>query len=99
METLGPDTIRPYRECQGSWRPDFLVEKVVDPENPSYTVEQFRICEINARFCWNGFLHAAHGQQALISLGAEKRGFVGATDPNQVRERFTINNVMLAGTC
>jgi hypothetical protein len=37
-------------------------------------MEQFCICEINARFCWNGFLHAAYGQKAL---GAEQKGFVG----------------------
>lgn len=84
METLDTDVIRPYRERQGSWRPDFLVERDIDPSCPNSTVERFQICEINARFCWNGFLHAAHGQQALTDLGAEKRGFWGATDPNKV---------------
>ncbi|KAJ7824264.1 hypothetical protein B0H14DRAFT_3088793 [Mycena olivaceomarginata] len=84
IDTLAPETLAPYRERLGFWRPDFLVESVADPTTPSGTREQFRICEINARFCWNGFLHTAYGQQALVDLGAETNKFVGATDPKQL---------------
>ncbi|KAJ7343928.1 hypothetical protein DFH08DRAFT_871481 [Mycena albidolilacea] len=84
IDTLAPETLAPYRERLGSWRPDFLVESVPDPTTPSGTREQFRICEINAHFCWNGFLHTAYGQQALVDLGAETNRFVGATDPKQL---------------
>ncbi|KAJ6486947.1 hypothetical protein C8R45DRAFT_996565 [Mycena sanguinolenta] len=77
------DILPPCRERLGSWRPDFLVESVPDPTTPSGTKEQFRICEINSRFCWNGFLHLPYGQQALVDLGAETNGFVGAADPKQ----------------
>ena len=43
-----------YRTRQGSWRPDFLLENN----------ENYRVCEINARFSFNGFLHTAFCQQA-----------------------------------
>ncbi|KAF7363696.1 Circularly permuted ATP-grasp type 2 [Mycena sanguinolenta] len=84
IDNLHPDTLPPYRQRLGCWRPDFLVESVADPKMPSGTREQFRICEINSRFCWNGFLHTAYGQQALVDLDAKSNGFVGATDPEQV---------------
>jgi hypothetical protein len=77
---LDAGAIRPFRQRLGSWRPDFLIELIPDPQAPSLTMEQFCICEINARFGWNGFLHAAYGQKALIDLGAEQKGFVGAAD-------------------
>ncbi|KAF7349305.1 Circularly permuted ATP-grasp type 2 [Mycena sanguinolenta] len=89
LDTLHPDILPPYP--LGSWRPDFLVENVVDPTTTSGTREQFRICEINSRFCWNGFLHLPYGQQALVDLGAETNGFVGAVDPKQFLDSlFTV---------
>lgn len=81
MEGQGADIIPPYRYCQGSWRPDFLLES---PED-SGQVENFRICEINARFFPNGFLLTAFGQQALSSMGIEKYGLSGAATPEKVR--------------
>ncbi|KAJ6502253.1 hypothetical protein C8R45DRAFT_1060570 [Mycena sanguinolenta] len=64
---------------------------VADPKMPSTTREQFRICEINSRFCWNGFLHTSYGQQALMDLDAETNGFLGATNPKQVLDSlFTL---------
>lgn len=66
----------------GSWRPDFLVEDGPDGE------ENFRITEINARFSFNGFMHAAYGQQALAlavqGQGSEATRLVGATEPEMV---------------
>lgn len=66
-----------FHTCQGSWRPDFLLEKVE-------SVEQFRICEINARFAFNGFLHTAFGQQALIDMGAEAKNLTAPASPEKV---------------
>ncbi|ATY62170.1 taurine catabolism dioxygenase [Cordyceps militaris] len=66
--------LAPYStETLGSWRPDFLVEDDNGDEN-------FRLTEINARFCFNGFMHGSYGQTALDSMGMEKSGLVGAAD-------------------
>ena len=51
--------IPPFRECQGSWRPDFLLESPTG---------QYRVCEINGRFPFNGYMHTAFGQQAHIDM-------------------------------
>ncbi|KAI2732198.1 hypothetical protein CBS147332_1337 [Penicillium roqueforti] len=80
MQQLDAHVLRPFRSCQGSWRPDFLLESSDDPER----IENYRICEINARFCWNGFLFTAFGQQALLNMGVEQYGIKGATDPQKV---------------
>ncbi|KAJ5773681.1 hypothetical protein N7457_008577 [Penicillium paradoxum] len=80
MENLDGRVLRPFKSCQGSWRPDFLLESSDDPEQ----IENYRICEINARFCWNGFLFTAFGQQALLNMGIEQYGIKGATDPQKV---------------
>lgn len=69
--------IPPFHKCQGSWRPDFLLEEVE-------SVEQFRICEINARFAFNGFLHTAFGQQAFIDMGAEAKNLEPPAPPEKV---------------
>ncbi|OJJ88497.1 uncharacterized protein ASPGLDRAFT_63369 [Aspergillus glaucus CBS 516.65] len=69
--------IRPYKECQGFWRPDFLLEHDAD-----LGIENFRICEINARFCWNGYMHTAFGQEAYSAF--EQRGLVDAADPGTI---------------
>ncbi|KAL4925440.1 uncharacterized protein BDV17DRAFT_185170 [Aspergillus undulatus] len=80
MQQLESHELRPFRACQGSWRPDFLLESSNDPNG----IENYRICEINARFCWNGFLFTAFGQQALLNMGLEQYGLKGATDPRKV---------------
>lgn len=83
MEGLGADVLPPYRHRQGSWRPDFLLESSDDPGQ----IENFRICEINARFFSNGFLLTAFGQRALSSMGLEKNGLWGAATPEKVRSQ------------
>ncbi|KAM3446412.1 hypothetical protein MY3296_009700 [Beauveria thailandica] len=66
--------LAPYSAATlGSWRPDFLVE-----DDKGY--ENFRLTEINARFCFNGFMHASYGQTALDSMGMQSSGLVGAAD-------------------
>ncbi|KAL7786725.1 hypothetical protein V8C37DRAFT_391856 [Trichoderma ceciliae] len=71
-----------YASCRGSWRPDFLVEEV---KNEDGTVtENFRITEINARFSFNGFMHATYGHMALDDTGTGRYGLVGATKPKEV---------------
>ncbi|OAA60859.1 hypothetical protein ISF_05898 [Cordyceps fumosorosea ARSEF 2679] len=66
--------LAPYSAATlGSWRPDFLVEDDNGEEN-------FRLTEINARFCFNGFMHGSYGQTALDNMGMDKSGLVGAAD-------------------
>ncbi|PGH15470.1 hypothetical protein AJ79_02447 [Helicocarpus griseus UAMH5409] len=74
LEGQRSDNDPPYKERLGSWRPDFLVE---DDETGS---ENYRLTEINARFCFNGFMHQAYGQEALSTLGVGNNGTVHATD-------------------
>ncbi len=61
MDSQSRDVVPQFRKCQGSWRPDFLLES-------TNSTEQHRICEINGRFAFNGFLHTAYGQQAHIDM-------------------------------
>ncbi|KAE8349285.1 hypothetical protein BDV28DRAFT_163716 [Aspergillus coremiiformis] len=76
------DTV-PYRDVLGSWRPDFLVEeKPADASGPS--MEIFRLTEINARFCFNGSMHQAYGQEALTNLGMGRHGIRHATDSSAI---------------
>ncbi|GAT25085.1 taurine catabolism dioxygenase TauD [Aspergillus luchuensis] len=67
IDSQVPSKIHPYRKCRGSWRPDFLIEE--DNEGASGSLENFLISEINARFCFNGLMYAACGQQALEEQG------------------------------
>ncbi|KAI5459215.1 hypothetical protein BGZ63DRAFT_361745 [Mariannaea sp. PMI_226] len=64
----------------GSWRPDFMVEVGDSGE------EVFSITEINARFCFNGFMHVFYGQHALEGSlhglsDEESKELIGANDP------------------
>ncbi|KAH7125922.1 hypothetical protein EDB81DRAFT_663481 [Dactylonectria macrodidyma] len=70
-----------FPACQGSWRPDFLVE---DNPDSSDAMENFRITEINARFCFNGFMHQAYGQQALGDLVSGAATLADATDAEKI---------------
>lgn len=72
-----------FAACRGSWRPDFLVNEVTNADGT--TVENFVITEINARFSFNGFMHAAYGQLALDDMGLERHGLASATDAKEVR--------------
>lgn len=47
-------------------------------------VETFRICEINARFSWNGYMMCALGQEALLDMGVCGGELSGGTDPKKV---------------
>ncbi|CAG8359023.1 unnamed protein product [Penicillium salamii] len=73
-----PSLFRPWNERQGSWRPDFLVE--IDEAG----LEAFRICEINARFCFNGFMHGGFGQDSLSEFDLESRGLVHCVDGESI---------------
>lgn len=73
----------------GSWRPDFLVE------DDGSGHENFRLTEINARFCFNGFMHASYGQSALDEMGMKKAGLVGAADSTEVFQIHAFNSQSL----
>ncbi|GLI75899.1 hypothetical protein PoHVEF18_004165 [Penicillium ochrochloron] len=81
MDSQPESVIRPFETCTGSWRPDMLLEPAVDGGT-----ENYRICEINARFCMNGFLVTAYGQQALLDMGVGRNGLKGVTDPETGEE-------------
>ena len=51
-------------------------------------LENYRLTEINARFCFNGFMHQAYGQEALSALGVGTNGTVHATDSVKVCPGF-----------
>ncbi|KAM0145449.1 hypothetical protein ACHAPC_010535 [Botrytis cinerea] len=68
-----------YRECRGSWRPDFLVEDVLDETGVS--VENYRITEINARFSFNAFILGTIAHEGLQDMGVGSNGLKCATDP------------------
>ncbi|TGO83537.1 hypothetical protein BPOR_0630g00060 [Botrytis porri] len=76
-----------YRECRGSWRPDFLVEDVLD--NNGMAVENYRITEINARFSFNGFILTAIACEGLQDMGIGKNGLRCATDPTKILDGIT----------
>ncbi|KAL7905931.1 hypothetical protein GGI35DRAFT_459674 [Trichoderma velutinum] len=79
----------PYEACRGSWRPDFMVEEIKTQDG--IAVENFRITEINARFSFNGFLHATYGHMALDDTGMRSHGLVSATSPKEIVDRlFTL---------
>ncbi|KAJ6001300.1 hypothetical protein N7522_006527 [Penicillium canescens] len=82
LEAQNIDSMRPFTKFCGSWRPDFLIEKQTGLANKE--AEAFRICEINARFCWNGYMMSALGQKALLDMGICRNGIVGGTDPRKI---------------
>jgi hypothetical protein len=53
-------------------------------------MEEFRICEINARFCWNGYMHAAFGQVSLSAFNLGSRGLVHAVEGEMVSRAMEI---------
>ncbi|KAI1391875.1 uncharacterized protein F4822DRAFT_441117 [Hypoxylon trugodes] len=82
-EQVSRGKLAKYSACQGSWRPDFLVEG--DSTNPdAVNAEKFRITEINARFSFNGFMHEAYGQQAVDKMDLGAYGLNSATDASKI---------------
>ncbi|PQE31823.1 taurine catabolism dioxygenase protein [Rutstroemia sp. NJR-2017a WRK4] len=73
-----------YRECRGSWRPDFLVEGALDETGRA--VERFRITEINARFSFNAFIIGTIANEGLQDMGVGSNGLQCATDPQELLE-------------
>ncbi|KAL8651647.1 MAG: hypothetical protein Q9210_003135 [Variospora velana] len=61
VSSLDSEETPPYRTCQGSWRPDFLLDN-------RYLQGGFQICEVNSRFPFNGLLHTAFVQQAYLEM-------------------------------
>ena len=77
MSSLDESVLPRYCARQGSWRPDFLLEHVDSNE-------RYRICEINARFTFNGYLHTAFGQQACVDMDNGKHLTTPAALPKDV---------------
>ena len=60
--------------CSGSWRPDILYPKD-EPDN-------FKVCEINARFPFNGY-YASHEKNNILGQLSYLKG-------NEFRNNFII---------
>ncbi|KAL7265951.1 hypothetical protein RUND412_011519, partial [Rhizina undulata] len=67
------DLRRPYKDV-GSWRPDFLI--------PEENEKSLAICEINARFAFNGFFGGDYIQQYVqkLDFGDTQQQFKSSTD-------------------
>lgn len=77
MESQRGDGVPNFRNRQGSWRPDFLLED-------DGSTEYYRICEINARFAFNGYLHTAFGQRAYMQMDDQVSPLTApAVNPNK----------------
>lgn len=57
-------------------------------------MEVFRICEINARFCWNGFMHGGFGQDTLSEFNLESRALIHAADAESVSNLFNDSDIL-----
>ena len=99
MASQSRATIPQFRERQGSWRPDFLLESPTG---------QYRVCEINGRFPFNGYLHTAFGQQAHIDMDSKTGPLavpaiepkkVGAVSFNCLRSRHLTTNRCWIACC
>ncbi|KAJ2996306.1 hypothetical protein NUW58_g1008 [Xylaria curta] len=75
--------LKEYFACQGSWRPDFLIEDRVSGQN-EVVAENFLISEINARFPFNGIFHSAYGQEALDDMNLGRFDLASTTTPSQI---------------
>ena len=67
---------------KGNWRPDYLLEQTVLQDGTS--LENPRVCEINARLPWNALIAIPYMAKGFEALGIAKGGlqpamrFVGA---------------------
>jgi hypothetical protein len=68
----GRAVVAPFKGRQGNWRPDYLLEKVVLPDGS--VTENIKLCEINARMPWNGFVMVPHAAGVFEQLGISKAG-------------------------
>ncbi|KAI0150530.1 hypothetical protein GGR57DRAFT_504190 [Xylariaceae sp. FL1272] len=76
--------LRPFPDCMGSWRPDFLIEEHRCADG-TMIQENFCITEINARFSFNGSMVVSYGQQALErELTESDSNLMGATEPQTI---------------
>lgn len=64
---------------------------LLEPPGDEGGIENYRICEINARFCWNGYMYTTFGQQALLDMGVGKNGLEGIAVPEDVSILFWLH--------
>lgn len=84
----------PFTSRKGCWRPDFLL-RTTDQEsserNPDEgmsptpsPVQSLQICEINARFAFNGFFSTAFAHEAYLKKPLKSLGLKLPVDPEKV---------------
>jgi hypothetical protein len=69
----GQSLVPQFDNHQGTWRPDFLIGGF-SGEEVAAGHENFRICEINARFPYNAFFVSAYAGRGYLVLDPAKAG-------------------------
>ena len=78
--------MKPFAEVQGSWRPDFLItEELRYTKAPDSFIDRVKICEINARFAFNGFISCAFSNEHYERKGLELHGLKSDAEAKKVR--------------
>jgi len=80
----GSGVVEPFARKKGSWRPDFLLNFLGNslPGDPRTGAVQ--ICEINARFAFNGFWITAFAHEAFQKKLFKNLHLRSPVDPEQV---------------
>jgi hypothetical protein len=78
----------------GVWRPDFLISasdqkgavttRIGHLPLGSPILKGPQICEINARFAFNGYIATAFGHEAFLEKGLDDLGLRSPVDPEKV---------------
>ncbi|PQE30842.1 Taurine catabolism dioxygenase protein [Rutstroemia sp. NJR-2017a WRK4] len=86
IEDEGKEIIPPFSSRRGAWRPDFLfnTETVSQSNTTKSTIETPQICEINARFLFNGFFGTAFTHEAYQKSNLEFLRLKSPVEPSQV---------------
>ncbi|KAL3419063.1 taurine catabolism dioxygenase [Phlyctema vagabunda] len=79
MDGPGKILVKPFSVRQGVWRPDFLLSDMNHERGG-----RPQICEINARFCLNGFFVTAFAHEALQEKAAAFPTLKPAAEPENM---------------
>lgn len=59
-------------------------------------MESFRICEINGRFCWNGYVQTALAQEGVEVFNLDKKRLQHGAEPEAVCDALLISSSAIA---
>lgn len=91
IEGPGKHIVEPFATRRGAWRPDFLLnfQEKDFPKKPVSSAIQ--ICEINARFAFNGFWITAYAHEAYQAKSSRNPHLESPVDPAKVRCSLSLN--------